>query len=1079
MELHSVFKDVVAYVEVRSGNDNRSAAIAQELRHLGARVEPTFTDAVTHVVFKEGLRRTWIKALKRKVHLVSVSWIDSCKQNQTQMPEKQFAAVLPEEISSPLPRIKQPVRWKKMKSMQPCDFNEELARSAERGEKKRKRLMASKFVLNEEVTPTPSSPIPVLAFETQARRSPMSATLTRVNSPIPDTPPSMQERLERMRREQKQVLDLNLDNSPPSTPRALTENVIQRRLYDLFTMDIMSTGSSNEEDEAASKIVKNIICSLDSNSERGSQPSADRNGITVLASEHSEDPCVLKSLVPETERAVTGSSAASSNDIFQTSQSSKLVSIACDRRASRASRMSSVCHTSTSSVNLDPNISCSNKSRSVNNSENKNRQSEPPARCYSSGRRASSMSNALSPKDLNVDTPTLNVQSLDLQGSLKELQPPDKSNAVKILESVDASFRSGRHLLEVVSEVDNNNCDKVMTSASIDNGNCDTVMTSASIDNVEGSIDSVSAELGQPRARRLSKRQSLVSGKSKPKSLISKELKQQPLNSAEETSGDLSSGFKSVNECMSARTCPVEFDEQTNKLITNSSPGALRGDVHKASTKATDGAHSSTTLKVVRKKRNLIAGAMSTAFSLSSVETSSSQKSPQALPSDKSKAPAVGSDIKSDISFMFGFNKSHDTKPKESKSKRRSIRLNTNSPPTSIDHYESAENAINCTSKKMLSGDRLCKIVKEGNCVNSYGQQNHSSFGESMLKGEMSMSMAYGHDTSTSNLTRVGNSRQSLDEFRTHTKTIGKVRKPSRLSVLKPKKTTNEMKNKPTKPHGNAQQNKVKRKHSLSPSNNLTSSMGTPAKRRKGCDLLQCPDVDRTLSESSQAEDDQAPAQLRHAHSLLMEQKCQAPSKRSPYSLVVTSLHRDEQETVYAVVKRLGIFHMTNNVEPTTTHVVCGESRRTLNLLRAIASGCWLLKKEWVLESLEAGTWLQEEAYEMTDIQAAVKSRCERQKVGPSYKVDLFSKCGPIFVSSVCTPPRNETVHLINLCCGQVTGSESRAAIHIGDDHNPRKLVIKPLWVLDCIMKLETLPTDGYIVFPTMLNSHRENSPEF
>ncbi|CAG5135109.1 unnamed protein product, partial [Candidula unifasciata] len=160
---------VVAYVEVRTGNDNRSAAIAQELRYLGAQVEPTFTDAVTHVVFKEGLKRTWNKAMKKKVHLVSVSWIDSCKQNQMQMPEKEFAAVMPEEISSPFPRINQPVRWKKMKSMQPCDFDEELARSAERGEKKRRRLMGNKFVLNEEVTPTTSSPIPVLAFETQAR----------------------------------------------------------------------------------------------------------------------------------------------------------------------------------------------------------------------------------------------------------------------------------------------------------------------------------------------------------------------------------------------------------------------------------------------------------------------------------------------------------------------------------------------------------------------------------------------------------------------------------------------------------------------------------------------------------------------------------------------------------------------------------------------------------------------------------------------------------------------------------------------------------------------------------------------
>lgn len=57
-----------------------------------------------------------------------------------------------------------------MKSMQPCDFEEEVARSAERGEKRRRRKMqANKFMLTEETTPTSSSPVHVLAFETQAR----------------------------------------------------------------------------------------------------------------------------------------------------------------------------------------------------------------------------------------------------------------------------------------------------------------------------------------------------------------------------------------------------------------------------------------------------------------------------------------------------------------------------------------------------------------------------------------------------------------------------------------------------------------------------------------------------------------------------------------------------------------------------------------------------------------------------------------------------------------------------------------------------------------------------------------------
>lgn len=71
-----LFTDVVAYVEVRSTNDNRSKAICRELVQLGAVVAKTFTDDVTHVVLKEGSKRTINKATKKGVHLVSVLWVD-------------------------------------------------------------------------------------------------------------------------------------------------------------------------------------------------------------------------------------------------------------------------------------------------------------------------------------------------------------------------------------------------------------------------------------------------------------------------------------------------------------------------------------------------------------------------------------------------------------------------------------------------------------------------------------------------------------------------------------------------------------------------------------------------------------------------------------------------------------------------------------------------------------------------------------------------------------------------------------------------------------------------------------------
>ena len=68
--------DVVAYVEVRTANDNRSAAVKRVLERMGARVQEKFSDDVTHVIFKEGKKRTKDKAQKLRVHLVSVLWVD-------------------------------------------------------------------------------------------------------------------------------------------------------------------------------------------------------------------------------------------------------------------------------------------------------------------------------------------------------------------------------------------------------------------------------------------------------------------------------------------------------------------------------------------------------------------------------------------------------------------------------------------------------------------------------------------------------------------------------------------------------------------------------------------------------------------------------------------------------------------------------------------------------------------------------------------------------------------------------------------------------------------------------------------
>lgn len=55
-----------------------------------------------------------------------------------------------------------------------------------------------------------------------------------------------------------------------------------------------------------------------------------------------------------------------------------------------------------------------------------------------------------------------------------------------------------------------------------------------------------------------------------------------------------------------------------------------------------------------------------------------------------------------------------------------------------------------------------------------------------------------------------------------------------------------------------------------------------------------------------------------------------------------------KQQTVIQVVNTLGGFTVVDTVCESTTHVVSGNPRRTLNILLGIARGCWILSFEWV-----------------------------------------------------------------------------------------------------------------------------------
>ncbi|MCI4376758.1 hypothetical protein PGIGA_G00192160 [Pangasianodon gigas] len=84
-------------------------------------------------------------------------------------------------------------------------------------------------------------------------------------------------------------------------------------------------------------------------------------------------------------------------------------------------------------------------------------------------------------------------------------------------------------------------------------------------------------------------------------------------------------------------------------------------------------------------------------------------------------------------------------------------------------------------------------------------------------------------------------------------------------------------------------------------------------------------------------------------------------------TLVMTSMPTEKQQTVIQVVNSLGGFTVVDTVCESTTHVVSGSPRRTLNILLGIARGCWILSFEWILWCLEHRQWVPEEPYELSD----------------------------------------------------------------------------------------------------------------
>uniref|UniRef100_A0A1A9W6X8 BRCT domain-containing protein n=1 Tax=Glossina brevipalpis TaxID=37001 RepID=A0A1A9W6X8_9MUSC len=207
-------------------------------------------------------------------------------------------------------------------------------------------------------------------------------------------------------------------------------------------------------------------------------------------------------------------------------------------------------------------------------------------------------------------------------------------------------------------------------------------------------------------------------------------------------------------------------------------------------------------------------------------------------------------------------------------------------------------------------------------------------------------------------------------------------------------------------------------------------------------------------------------------------------SKKKLPTMVHTNMRKSEVNVIRETVNQLGGFILGDIVNDDTTHLITYESRRTLNLLRAMARGLWIVEYNWIVESAKIGRWLPEEPFEVHDFSRAIEiCRSEKQAFGDFYKCELFHNVGPIYVSSRCSPVSKENVkELITICGGKITGSRSKARYIVGSpignfgelppkellqqQQNGEKCYVSPFWILDSITEMQILKLQKYAFKP-------------
>ncbi|XP_023176535.2 microcephalin isoform X2 [Drosophila hydei] len=192
------------------------------------------------------------------------------------------------------------------------------------------------------------------------------------------------------------------------------------------------------------------------------------------------------------------------------------------------------------------------------------------------------------------------------------------------------------------------------------------------------------------------------------------------------------------------------------------------------------------------------------------------------------------------------------------------------------------------------------------------------------------------------------------------------------------------------------------------------------------------------------------------------------PKHRVIHTLVHTNMHKEQVQIIHKAIRKLRGMRLDPTVTKRTTHLVSLEPRRTLNLLRGLMRGVWIVNFKWILESVRVGKWVSEEHYELNSFSRAVEiCRTERQAFGVSYRCELFRFMETFYVSSLCRPITfNNIKELLLLGGAKLTENRYKAKFIVGDKRRAEddRVYLSPLWVLDSITAMQVQKFGKYLM---------------